>query len=364
MTSTSSPIGRQLPGGSTLGELSAFLSDARHFPHLARRTVGAYRIGCRKILNLGTADPATVLDSLDIDALAAAFAAAHPQLKPASVTTYAKSARHAIDALRMHTALTPAPRPARSPTGTVGHLPAFLGNARKRGPMPTPTAAATATAIRRILRDLPDLAARPAAGLNQTQVLQQFAAANPQMTAATLDHHRTALHAAITAYTTQAGAPTRPSPVHPLGPPAHQEEIPTAPGAETVLIPETVRIPLPGGRQVSVSTPPDMTEPEARAAAALLRLYHPALVPGPAAESAQTGWTLVFWTEDALEQPEVAHLSGPEFSIALAAYIRARCPDFADRTDTGAIDAWYSTEIFVALAFDGHHDARDSATRL
>jgi hypothetical protein len=261
------------PGGATLADLVAFLADARHFPHLARSTVGAYRIGCRKILGLTEADPATRLDSLDIPALAAAFAAAHPQIKPASVTSYTKSARHAIEAMRVHAALSHPVRPARSVTGTVASLPAFLGNARRRGPMPTPTAAATANVIRRLLRDLPDLGAQQAAGLNQAKVLKQFAAANPQMTEATLAHHRTALHDAVTAFTTQAAAPARRAAMsEPAdGPAARQEEIRPAPEDQCL------RIPLPGGRQVTVSTPPDMTEPEARAAAALLILYHPAM---------------------------------------------------------------------------------------
>jgi hypothetical protein len=72
----------------------------------------------------------------------------------------------------------------------------------------------------------------------------------------------------------------------------------------------------------------------------------------------------VFWPEHAPDEPEAAHLTGPSFRRALAEHIRGRCPELTGHEDDAAIDAWYATEVFVALAFDGHHHPRDSGTLL
>jgi hypothetical protein len=44
--------------------------------------------------------------------------------------------------------------------------------------------------------------------------------------------------------------------------------------------------------------------------------------------------------------------------------VRERCEELSEHGDDDAIDAWFSTEVFVALALPGHHDARDAATFL
>ena len=72
----------------------------------------------------------------------------------------------------------------------------------------------------------------------------------------------------------------------------------------------------------------------------------------------------MFWPEHAPDEPEAAHLTGSSFRRALADHIRERCPELTGHDDEAAIDAWYATEVFVALAFDGHHHARDSGTLL
>ena len=116
-------------------------------------------------------------------------------------------------------------------------------------------------------------------------------------------------------------------------------------------------VPLPGGRSVSLSAPPDLTDEESAAAGAVLRLHHPAMftsaAPGAGQPASGPGtWTLVFWPEYAPDAPESAHLSGPTFRRALADYIRTRGPALADLDDRAAIDAWEKRLSFIVA----HHN--------
>lgn len=356
-TPTSPPRGE----GATLIDLSAFLADPGNFPHLSPTTLAGYRVGCRRLFDPATLDPTTRIDQIDLDVLAAQFAAANPHLKPASTRVYVKAARRAIETMRAHAA---APVTAH---GTVAHLTAFLTDARTRGTLRQRTAANNISAIRRLLRDLPELAAQQVTDLDFEQIATRFATLNPTLKPTTIRAYIGRLHQTIAAY---AASPTDPS-----APPRPTcRSTPTfaaTAGPDTASTPSVdhLAIPLPGGRTVSLSAPLDLTAPEAAATGALLRLSHPGLfaAAAPADVPAPPGsgtWTLVFWPEHAPDEPQSAHLSGATFRRALADYIRTRRPNLADAEDGAAIDDWFSTEVFVALALDGHHTARDAGTLL
>lgn len=361
VTTPTSPPRPARGEGATLIDLSAFLADASNFPHLSPTTLSGYRVGCRRLFDPAALDPTTRIDQIDLDALAARFAAANPHLKPASTRVYVKSARRAIEALRGHAAAPVGTAPA-----AVAHLPAFLTDARARGAIQQRTVGNNISAIHRLLRDLPDLAGQQITDLDLDQIAARFAALNPALKPTTIRAYIGRLHQTITAY---AGSPSGPSAPNPA-----RHRAPTSPGtprpaAASIRTADHLAIPLPGGRSVSLRTPPDLTAQEAAATGALLRLSHPGLFT-PAAPADHPAppdpgtWTLVFWPENAPDEPQSAHLSGATFRRALADYIRTRRPHLADRHDDEAIDAWFSTEVFVALALDGHHAARDAGTLL
>lgn len=345
--------------GATLIDLSAFLADPGNFPHLSPTTLSGYRVGCRRLFDPATLDPTTRIDQIDLDALAATFAAANPHLKPASTRVYVKAARRAIEAMREHGT------PPGTGHATVAHLPVFLTDARTRGTMAQRTASNNISAIRRLLRDLPDLAAQQPTDLDLDQIAARFAARNPALKPTTIRAYIGRLQHTITVYAAPATEPSAPPR------PTRRSTPPTTAALAAASTPSAdhLTISLPGARSVSLHTPPDLTAQEAAATGALLRLSHPALfTPTPPADqpaSRDPGtWTLVFWPENAPDEPESAHLSGGTFRRALADYIRTRRPHLADTDDGEAIDAWFSTEVFVALALDGHHAACDAGTLL
>jgi hypothetical protein len=129
------------------------------------------------------------------------------------------------------------------------------------------------------------------------------------------------------------------------------------------------RVHLPRGRVVSLAAPADITDTEARAAAAVLRLHHPRIFtdhqPAPEPDTPDPdGWTLVFWPEDNPDKPESAHITGTTFRAALAAYTRTRHQHLAHLPDDDAINAWFATDVFFVHVIDGHHQARDAGTLL
>lgn len=230
--------------------------------------------------------------------------------------------------------------------GTLAHLGRFTEHARHSGLFGAKSTSLYAGAVRRILADQPHLEAVPAAEADLEAIIKQFAADNPQLKPITIGSYRTRLARVIAAYTAHLSDPVA--------------TVPTS-AAESQPLVMTIEVPLPGGRSIRFSAPADLTDEEATAAFELLRLHQRALA---AARPEPGTWTLVFWPEQAPEEPEAAHLTGPTFRRALADYIRDRCPQYADCEDAAAIDAWYATEVFVTLALDGHHEARDSATLL
>jgi hypothetical protein len=224
------------------------------------------------------------------------------------------------------------------------------------------TAANNISAIRRLLRDIPQLGEQHVTALDLDQIAARFSVLNPTLKPATSRAYITRLHQTITAYTaapTSAPAPSLPA----------RRNAPAPPGSAPPATADHLEIPLPGGRAVSLRTPPDLTTAESAATGALLRLYHPHLfTPAPPADHPAPpdpeAWTLVFWPENAPDEPESAHLSGGTFRRALSDFIRTRRPHLAHLDDGEAIDTWFSTEVFVALALDGHHTARDAGTLL
>ncbi len=345
---------------ATLIDLSAFLADASNFPHLSPTTLAGYRVGCRRLFDPAAIDPTTRIDQIDLDALAETFAAANPHLKPASTRVYVKAARRAIETMRAHAA------PPVTAHATVAHLPAFLTDARTRGTLQQRTATNNISAIRRMLRDLPELAEQHITALDLEQIATLFATLNPTLKPTTIRAYIGRLHQTITAY---AASPTDPSaPPRPTRRSAPTCAATARPDTASTPSADHLAIPLPGGRSVSLRTPPDLTAQEAAAAGALLRLSRPGLfAPVPADHPAPPDpgtWTLVFWPENAPDEPQSAHLSGATFRRALADYIRTRRPQLAQVEDGEAIDDWFSTEVFVALALEGHHAARDAGTLL
>lgn len=345
---------------ATLIDLSTFLADTDNFPNVAPTTVYGYRVGCRRLFDPDIIDPTTRIDQIDLDALAAQFAAANAHLKPATIRIYVKSARLAIEALRDRRT------PPDIAHGTVEHLVAFLTDARARGTMQYITASNNITAVRRLLRDLPDLAGQYVTTLDLDQIATRFAALNATLKPITIRAYINRLHQTITAY---AASPTDPSPPIPARRTSPTPAATARPATASSPSADHLSIPLPGARSVSLRTPPDLTAQEAAATGALLRLSHPGLF-APAAPADLPAppdpgtWTLVFWPENAPDEPECAHLSGATFRRALADYIRTRQPHLAHTNDDAAIDDWFSTEVFVALALDGHHAARDAGTLL
>lgn len=343
-------------------DLSAFLADPRSFSYANPATRERFRLACRTLFDPDLIDPATRIDDLEIGARSTAAAQANPTLEPATLRGYERTATVAIAALRESL------NPHTHRPGTVADLPALLTRASERGERHPRTAANDVHAVKRLLRDLPDLADQNLATLDLQMVARRFTELNPAVKESTVKAYIARLRHAITVYNAppstvepEPEAPTRPRP------PAHEPAALTAPAPA----PETghLAIPLPGGRAVSLTTPPDLTGQEAAATGAVLRLYHPAMfTPSPATSPDPTArpgrWTLLFWPEHAPDAPEAAYLTGPTFRRALADHIRERCEDVAESPDDDAIDAWFATEVFVAFALPGHHDARDAATLL
>ena len=376
---------------ATVADLVAYWSEVRENGPLAASTVSAYLGTIGRVLRGQGITAATPLDDLDLPAILNAHSAAHPDLQAATLTNTASQLRAAINGYRTHHRPDPFTPPApetapstsghlqeaeKQPTragrrvtagqaeaegeecgrggeeefdGTLAHLEPFTDHARRIGLVDAKHAAQYKGAIRRILASAPQMAAVAARDADPVAIIAQYAAENPGLANSTLSNYRTRLARVIDVYTVFLAAQAR----QPLpSATAHGPLAPATPALE---------IPLPGERTVRFSAPADLTDQEAAATGAVLRLHHPGLT-SPAATPGT--WTLVFWPEHAPDQPEAAHLTGPSFRRALAAHIRGRCPELTDLDDEAAIDAWYATEVFFALAFTGHHNAHDSGALL
>lgn len=267
-------------------DLSAFLANPANFPHIAPASLERLRLACRSLFTPDRIDPTTRLDALEIGALSKALADADPGLEPATLRTYERSAAAAIYGLRASLA------PPVHTYGTVADLPVFLKHASERGQGHARTTANDIYAVRRVLRDLPDLADQDVSTLDLEKVARRFTDLNPEVKQTTVKAYLARLQHAITAYTTPpidepADAPTdETEPAAPTRPttPAHAPR--PHPAATSTAETEHLAVPLPGGRAVSLRTPNDLTGEEAAATGALLRLSHPAMftpVPTPAA---------------------------------------------------------------------------------
>jgi hypothetical protein len=366
---------------ATVADLVEHWNGVREHGPLAPATAATYLGSIARILQRQGITADTRLADLDLEALGEKFAAANPDLKPITLANYTNNLRSALSGYhaRPHPApasTTPftAPPPDRAcetePTlpgapgsalaavpqtavldGTLATLPAFLTVAGRRGLLVPLTAEAYAATAHGILATQPDLGARPVADLDPAAMIATFATHHPGLTDNNLQARHAHLTHAITTYLTYLQDPALPEP----------ESIP-GPG-----IPALVH--LPRGRVVSLAAPADMTDTEARAAAAVLRLHHPGMFtnnqPAPASEAPDPdGWTLVFWPEDNPDEPESAHITGPTFRAALADYTRARHHHLAHLPDNDAINAWFATDVFFVHVIDGHHQARDAGTLL
>jgi len=367
------------PAAETVADLVEYWSTVRRDGPLAPATVNAYLGAIGRILqNQGVLATAR-LDELDLPALTASYENAHPDLQPATLKNAASHLRAAINGYRARNQPVPA-APATSPftvpdtarpaepereqadhdpefDGTLAHLPAFARHTGRSGQLRAKTADLYAGAVHRILADQPHLAKLRAENADPVAIMKQFGENNPGLKRATLKAYTTRLTSALAAYAAHLTVSGVNGPQ-----PATPEPRPDPEGAGQVVA-------LPGGRSVRLSAPPDLTDEESAAAGAVLRLHHPAMftsaAPGAVQPASGPGtWTLVFWPEYAPDAPESAHLSGPTFRRALADYIRTRGPAVADLDDRAAIDAWYSTEVFVAHAFDGHHEPVDAGALL
>ena len=353
----------------TVADLVSYWTETRENGPLAATTVSAYLGAIARILRGPDITADTPLDTLDLPALTAAFTDAHPDLKPSTLASLGAQLRAAINGYRNRHQpdpadpfTPPAPEPETDPSGhehepdsvqtarageeefdgTLGDLPRFTDHARRSGLFSPVTAGNYLGTVRRILSDQPHLKTVPASDADPDAIMKQFAEDHDQLKPVTIESYRVRLARIIAAYTTYL---------------AERDRQPPAASPPAICI----EIPLPGARTVRFSAPPDLTDQEAAATGTLLGLHHPGLNAPP---SLPGTWTLVFWPEHAPDEPEAAHLTGPSFRRALADHIRDRCPELTGRDDEAAIDAWYTTEVFVALAFDGHHHARDSGTLL
>jgi hypothetical protein len=367
----------------TVADLVSYWTEVREHGPLAATTASAYLGAIARILKGPGITAATPLDGLDLPALTAAFTDASPDLKPSTRTSLGAQLRAAVNGYRTRHQpdLTdpftppapeadtsghehePEPHPAQAGRsgdagevsghdageeefdGTLGDLRRFTDYARRSGLFSPVSASNYLGTVRRILSDQPHLKTVAASEADPDAIIKQFAEDHDQLRPITVESYRVRLARIIAAYT--AYLADQPPAIAPLPP--------VAPAATAI------EIPLPGARTVRFSAPADLTDQEAAATGAVLRLHHPGITAPPTVPGA---WTLVFWPEHAPDEPEAAHLTGPSFRRALADHIRDRCPELTRHDDEAAIDAWYATEVFVALAFDGHHHARDSGTLL
>jgi hypothetical protein len=375
---------------ATVADLVEHWNGVREHGPLAPATAAAYLGSIARILARQGITADTRLDDLDLDALGEKFAAANPDLKPVTLANNTNNLRSAISGYHARhrptpasaTPFTPPPTPAApspepahcdtpasAPTtapqaavdGTLATLPAFLAFAGKQGLLERRTAQVYAATAHGILATQPDLAPCQVADLDLAAVTATFAAHHPAVTDSVLEAQHAQLTHAVTAYLTHLHDPAIPNP------PATAQPAPSpGPG-----LPAQVH--LPRGRVVSLSAPPDLTDAEARAAAAVLYLHHPEMFtpdqPGtaptpPPGESTPGRWTLVFWPEENPDEPESACITGSTFRAALADYTRTRDPHRAHLTDEDAINAWFSTEVFFVRVIDGHHQAHDAGTLL
>ena len=365
---------------STVADLVEHWNGVREHGPLAPATAATYLGSIARILGRQGITADTRLDDLDLEALGEKFAAANPDLKPITLANYTNNLRSAISGYhaRHHPApasttpftpptasepahpATSANTPATAPRtadldGTLASLPAFLVLAGRRGLLERRTAQVYAATARTILATQPDLAARQVADLDPAAITATFASKHPALTDSALETFHTQLAHAVTAYLAYQHDPAAPEP----------DSIPGH------CIP--ARVQLPRGRVVSLAAPADMTDAEARAAAAVLRLHHPGIFTPDQTGTAPTttpeapdsdGWTLVFWPEDNPDEPESAHITGPTFRAALADYTRARHQHLTHLPDDDAINAWFATDVFFVHVIDGHHQARDAGTLL
>jgi hypothetical protein len=361
---------------ATVADLVEHWNGVREHGPLAPATAATYLGSIARILQRQGITADTHLADLDLEALGEKFAAANPDLKPITLANYTNNLRSAISGYhaRHHPApasttpftpptatqpahpAAPANTPATAPragdlNGTLATLPAFLALAGRRGLLEQRTAQVYAATAHTILATQPDLAAGQVADLDPAAITATHASSHPALTDSTLNTFHTQLTHAVTAYLAYLQDPAAPEP----------EPIPE-PG-------EPAQVHLPRGRVVSLAAPADMTDTEARAAAAVLRLHHPGMFtsdhPTPAPETPGTdGWTLVFWPEDNPDEPESAHITGPTFRAALADYIRTRHQHLAHLPDDDAINAWFATDVFFVHVIDGQHQARDAGTLL
>lgn len=341
MSTPSEPSG---PG--TVADLAAYWSGVREHGPQSPATATAYLGAIARILHRQGVAASATLDELDLPALTASFAAAQPDLQPRSLASITGHLNAAINGYHARH------RPGLSaPTASPFTPPATEAGGASSAPQEPDEHKGTHEQAR---AQEPHLASRPAAQADPQVITKEFTGRHPGLSLGAIASYGPRLTKAIAAYTAYLADP------HTIAPPAPARGPRPAPA-------RTTEIQLPGARVVSLRTPPDLTDEESAATGAMLRLHHPRMfapIP-PAAHvhpSADAAWTLVFWPEHAPDEPETAHLSGTTFRGALAEYIRTRCPDLARFDDDDVIDEWFSTEVFVALAIDGHHTARDAGT--
>jgi hypothetical protein len=401
----------------TVAEMVDYWAQARNLGPLSPATVDHYLGAIARMLSHQGVEPAARVDDLDLGQIRARFAEANPDLKATTRAAYASALHKAIAGYRAHLGhihppsttpfrtvpapTPPASGPALGPSalrdhgkqpdapapgdldGTVGDLPAFLDLAGELGLLDPRTAGYYRQAANRVLSACPHLAERPAAEADPLEAAAAFSAKHQNLRPGTVAMYTARFTAALAVYSAYLKDPATATAVRRATTPrAFAHPIPADTGAAAESVPAArargsrasfahqVDVPLPRSRAVTVRTPPDLSVAEAKAAAAMLRLYHPALFspdhadPGPGAHGEPGRWTVVFWPEAAPDQPVTAHLIGTDFRTALAAYARTRLPEHSMLPDGEMIDAWYSIEVFIVSVIDGHHTVRDAGALL
>lgn len=362
MTTHSTPAPAD-PG--SVADLVDYWTAARNLGPLSRATIDHYLGAVARMLSQQGVEPATRVQDLDLGQARVRFAEANPELKATTLAAYTSALHKAIAGYRAHLGLvrppsttpfrpapaptTPAPGPVPGPParpehgqqtevpdGTVGDLPAFLDMASELGVLDPRTAGYYRQAAKRILSACPHLADHRATEADPLEAAAAFTAKHQNLrpgTVATYTARFTAALAAYSAYLTNPATATaasrRASTPGVFAPPAPADAAEPVPAARArgarASFAHQVDVPLPRSRAVTVRTPPDLSVAEAKAAAGMLRLYHPHLFapdqpdrsnPGPGASGEPGRWTVVFWPEQAPEVPVTAHLSGTDLGAA------------------------------------------------